>query len=252
MRIPSRLGAVARSLVLPALLALGGCNQDPGADNGQGDHEPAACPECPVQDYPKSSTTLMRGTVIPNFRFAGFADGTAQSTTMQAISLGDFYNPHEGDPTYVPASVAADDRIFPPASPYGGGTPKPKALVLDIASVWCGPCNEEAKDLLNGLYAKYKPCGGEFLFQLAEGSAPGVVATVQNLTTWVKTYHVAYPSTLDAARQLQPLYGAGFPDGVIIDTHTMLIVDVISGVPDATFWGTYESLLDAQCLASGN
>ena len=29
----------------------------------------------------------------------------------------------------------------------------------------------------------------------------------------------------------------------------MKIVDVISGVPDTSFWSTYESLLDAKCLA---
>ncbi len=122
--------------------------------------------------------------------------------------------------------------------------------------MWCGPCNEEAKDTLNGLYAKYKPCGGEFLFQLAEGSAPGVVATVQNLTTWVKTYHVAYPSTLDAARQLFSRSTARTASPTAwSSTPTPCRESSTSpsrAIPDATFWGTFESLLRlAQCLASG-
>ncbi len=239
-------------VALASLLALGGCNQDPGADNGKGDNEPAACPQCPVEDYPASQSSLTQGTVIPNFRFQGFVDGKAQSATTQIITLSDFYNPHLGDPTYQPASPDADDRLFPPGSPYGAGTPKPKALVIDIASVWCAPCNEEAKNLLNGLYARYKPCGGEFLFQLAEGAAAGAVATPENLTAWVTTYHVAYPATYDPARQMQLLYTTGFPDGAVIDTRTMKFVDVITGIPDATFWGTFESLLDAKCLAASD
>jgi hypothetical protein len=123
-------------------------------------------------------------------------------------------------------------------------------LLVDIASVWCGPCNEEAKDTLNGLYAKYKPCGGEFLFQLAEGAAPGAPATQQLLETWVTTYHVAYPAIWDPTKQLFPLYNSdSFPDSAIVDTRTMQIVDVVSGVADATFWSTFESYLDAACLA---
>jgi hypothetical protein len=64
-------------------------------------------------------------------------------------------------------------------------------------------------------------------------------------------YKIPYPATFDLSRQLYALYSAdSFPDGAIVDTRTMKIVDVISGVPDQTFWGTFESLLDASCLAS--
>ena len=99
--------------------------------------------------------------------------------------------------------------------------------------------------MLNGLYAKYKPCGGQFLFQLAEGAAPGAPVTQALLHTWVTMYDVTYPATIDPSRQLYPLYSAdSFPDSAIVDTRTMKIVEVISGVPDAAFWSTYESLLD--------
>jgi hypothetical protein len=182
---------------------------------------------------------------IKDASFPGFVDGQAQSATLDTISLSDFYNPHAGDLSY-------DDRLFPMGSPYGAGTPKPTALLVDIASVWCGPCNEEAQNLLPQLYARYHPCGGEFLFQLAEGSAPGVEVTADTLRAWVTHYRVTYPATFDDAKQLLPLYNAdSFPDSAIVDTRTMKIVDAISGVPDATFWSTYESLLDASCLAGG-
>jgi hypothetical protein len=234
-------------------LALAGCNQDPGADNGKGIDEPAPCPECVSgAAYPATTGVVAQGTIIPDFSFQGFVDAEVQGKTLQTIALASFYNPHAGDPSYQPSDPSEDDRLFPPGSPYGAGTKKPTALLVDVASVWCGPCNQEAKSVLNGLYAKYKPCGGEFLFQLAEGAAPGAPVTSSLLQAWTSTYHVAYPATFDPGRQLFPLYNSdSFPDSAIVDTHTMQIVDVISGVPDATFWSTFETHLDQACLAGG-
>jgi hypothetical protein len=232
-------------------LAAAGCNEDPGADNRKGDGEPSTLPPesaCPA--YPSPPFGVTRGSSINPFSFQGFVDPVKANSTLQTIEICDFYNPRAGDPTYQPATAAEDVRLFPPGSLYGGGTKKPTALLIDIASVWCGPCNEEAKMVLNGLYAKYKPCGGEFLFQLAEGAAPGTLATEQALQAWTTMYEVPYPSTFDPARQLFPLYNAdSFPDSAIVDTKTMQIVDVISGVPDDRFWAAYEALLDPGCLA---
>ncbi len=223
-----------------------GCNADPSAGDGEGVDEPAPCPGCAL-----GSGMVAQGHVIPDFSFSGFVDAQVQGKTPETLSIYDFANPHAGDATYHPVDASVDDRLFPPGSPYGPGTKKPTALLIDIASVWCGPCNEEAKSVLNGLYARYKPCGGEFLFQLAEGAAPGAPVTKELLQAWVSLYHVAYPATWDPAKQLFPLYNAdSFPDAAIIDTRTMKIVDVVAGVADATFWSTYEKLLDPQCLAA--
>jgi hypothetical protein len=240
-----------RAGIALTVLALAGCNQDPGADNGEGLYAPAPCPACAAAaGYPPGPYFVAQGHTIDPFVFQGYADAQAPDSAIGKLPLTDFYNPHAGDPTYDPPTPALDDRLFPEGSPYGAGTPKPTALLIDIASVWCGPCNEEAKNLLGGLYARYHPCGGEFLFQLAEGSAPGIPVTADTLHAWVTTYHVSYPATFDPAKQLLPLYNAdSFPDSAIVDTRTMKIVDVIAGVPDTTFWNTYESLLDAACLA---
>jgi hypothetical protein len=241
------------AFVLFAGLAAAACNQDPSADNGNAQYAPAPCSDCPAPTagYPPGPYGLTVGATIADDSFQGFIDSQVQASTLDTVSLGDFYNPHAGDPTYQPASPEVDDRLYPPGSPYGAGNKKPTALLIDIASVWCGPCNEEAKSLLNGLYARYQPCGGQFLFQLAEGAAPGAPVTQTLLHAWVAMYKVTYPATFDPSRQLYPIYSAdSFPDGAIVDTRTMKVVDVISGVPDQTFWSTYESLLDASCLAS--
>jgi hypothetical protein len=204
----------------------------------------------PTAPYPPGPYGIAQGAVIPDDKFPGFVNAQASNTTLQTISLGDFYNPHAGDASYDPATPDEDDRLFPPGSPYGAGKPKPTALLIDIASVWCGPCNEEAKSLLPGLYAKYHPCGGEFLFQLVEGPAPGTPATESNLRAWTKAYKVTYPATIDTSRQLGEFYsGNSFPDAAIVDTRTMKIVEAIQGVPSDAFWAAYEAQLDDACLA---
>jgi hypothetical protein len=233
-----------------ALAALG-CNEDPGEENGKGDHQPAPLPKpATTVPYPSGPYGFTKGSTIEGFTFQGFVNARKSTAALEKISLTDFYNPHAHDSSYQPADAASDDRLFPPGSPYGEGTKKPLVLLIDIASVWCGPCNVEAKSLLNGLYDKYKPCGGEFLFQLAEGAAPGSPVDEKILKTWVTSYKVGYPATIDSSRQLFPLYSSdSFPDGAIIDTSTMKIVDVILGTPDDAFWSAYESLLEPGCLA---
>lgn len=240
-----------RALFVCLLLAAG-CNEDPAADNGKGDHIPAPLPSSTGMEpaYPEGPYGLSPGDTVDDFDFQGFVNAHADKSTLQKIRLSDFYNPHGKDKSYKPADAESDDRLYPKGSQYGEGNKKPLALVIDIASVWCGPCNQEAKDLLPSLYKKYRPCGGEFLFQLSEGAAPGTEATQNNLAAWGTKYDVEYPSTFDPGRKLAALYSANsYPDGAIIDTTTMKVVTIINGVPDDAFWHTYESLLDASCLA---
>jgi len=199
--------------------------------------------------YPPAPFGVNIGSVISNYEFVGFANAVAVSNTMQAIALADFYNPHADDPNYAPASPEEDDRLFPPGSPYGEGTPKPKALLINIGSVWCPPCNEEAKSELPPRYAQYKPCGGEFLLQLADGPTRGTPATPDNLYKWTLKYKVNYPATLDPTYKLGAFYNA-FPANILVDTRTMKILEIREGSPDDSFWALYEKTMDyASCKA---
>jgi hypothetical protein len=238
------------TLLAAAVLATASACNDPANDANDPSLKPDPLPAMAAKSYPDGPYDIAKGAVIPDLGFSGFANALASSSTLQTIKLGDFYNPHAGDASYQPASADEDDRLFPPGSPYGAGKKKPTALLIDIASVWCGPCNQEAKSVLPGLYAKYHPCGGEFFFQLAQGAMPGTPATAQNIQTWTKVYKVNYPATYDDGGQLRALYSAGnFPDAAVIDTRTMKMIEVIQGVPDDTFWASYEALLDPACLA---
>lgn len=189
------------------------------------------------------------GSVIPNYTFIGYVDPLANSASMQYISLGDFWNPHAGDTAYAPGSPAEDDRLFPPGSQYGEGKTKPTVLSIDVASVWCGPCNAEALCQLPVHQQRYAPCGGGLFLQLQDGPNYGDPATPKHLFNWTKKYKEDFPSVIDPQGRLGVLFEAqAFPQNILIDTRTMKIVEAIAGVPDAKYWAKFEALLaDPTC-----
>lgn len=213
----------------------GGGDTDPDGDGD--DVKVPAFPEGTGQEkqaqaaYPAGPYGIGKGSVVANYKFIGFPNSLKDNVAMKEIQLAEFYNP-TGDGVYAEGSVMEV------------GAPKPKALLIDVASVWCGPCNYEADQVLPVEYAKYKPEGGEFLLQLADGATPGKAATSKSLFNWDKKYEVDYPSAIDPTYKLGALFEAdAFPANMIIDTRTMKIVEVISGVPDAAFWKKFEKVL---------
>lgn len=222
-----------------AVVGLVGCSKS--ADEGEDTQAPpfpegTGQPSSNADAYPAGPFGISKGSVIANFQFIGFANAAQVNDAMQEIHLSHFYNPTGTD-------------VFPEGSPYGAGTPKPKALLIDVASVWCGPCNYEADAILPGLYAQYKPLGGEFLLQLADGPTPGTPAEPKHLFNWTSKYDVNYPAAIDPSYKLGALFEAdAFPANMIIKTQDMTIVEVISGAPEegGTFWKTYEKVLNGQ------
>jgi hypothetical protein len=39
-----------------------------------------------------------------------------------------------------------------------------------------------------------------------------------------------------------------FPDGAVVDTRTMKVVDLVQGIPTDSFLASFEGLLDQACL----
>ena len=231
-------------LALSAALSMSalGCSED-GA-NGSDLPPPDRPPLDTKPIYPSGPYSVHPGDVIADFSFQGFSSPVKSSAALVPIVLSDFYNPHAADASYKPEDPALDDRLFPKNSPYGEGKPKPKALAVDIGAIWCGPCNYEAKTELPPRYLKYHPLGGEFLFQLADGATQGKAATEKDLVNWTKKYKVDYPSTIDVDKQLAQLFDANsYPANMIIDLRTMRIVAVVAGVPDESFWTTFEATI---------
>ena len=238
MRYTRILIGLGAALSMSAL----GCNED--GTNGSDSPPPATTPVVMTLTYPAGPYNVQPGDVIANFAFTGFPNPKTGSATLTPIALADFYNPHADDASYMPADPSVDDRLFPKDSPYGAGTKKPRALAINIGAIWCGPCNYEAKTELPLRYTKYKPIGGEFLFQLADGATQGTAATQKDLTNWTKKYKVDYPSTIDADKQLAALFDANaYPANMIIDLRTMRIVAVVAGVPDEAYWAKFEATI---------
>jgi hypothetical protein len=209
----------------------------------------------PPAAYPAGPYGVTSGAIIPNYRFMGYRDAQKDKTALQLIQLADFYNPHGKDPSYQPASGAPDDRYFPMDSGYeNAGKLKPTVLLVDIASVWCGPCNAEAATVLPPKHAEYLPCGGEFLLQLADGPTPGKAAVQTNLTAWTTKYTVNYPGVIDPRYKLDSLYAINaFPENAIIDTTTMKIVEVLGGEAAPKTCGNYAiCTADTDCQTCTN
>lgn len=195
--------------------------------------------------YPAGPWGFKKGSVIKNYKFVGFSNPSEVKNATQAIELAQFYNPHADDATYMPASPEVDDRLFPPGSPYGAGNPKPKALAIDAAAVWCGPCNQEAKVDIPPLHAKYKPLGGEFFLVLTDGPTQGVAATQKHLVSWTTKYKVDFPATISPALEIAEVFSDNaFPTNLIVNTRNMVIVQVMAGVPPASYWTTFEKTIN--------
>lgn len=247
---------ILRSFSLGAVLTLGafslGCN-DVEITRTPEEPEPELAPAFPentgqaakaVIAYPEGPYGINVNSIAPDFEWVGYQNPSLKNDAMQTIRLSDFYNPHADDPTYVPVDAAHDDRLFQ-SELYGIGTPKPKALAVDIGSVWCPPCNKEAKEDLPPLYLKYKPLGGEFLMQLGDGITMGKAATPKDLFNWTKKYKVNFPSTIDPDYKLGELFPkSAWPANVIINTRTMKIVTAVSGVPMASYWAKFEKTIN--------
>src|SRR5688572_28859849 len=125
MRNVDLLSYVALSLI--AIVGATGCSSEveplpaPSFPEGTGQaaHSGVA--------YPAGPFGISKGSIVANYQFVGFVDSTVDTSVTQLIQLADFYNPTGSD-------------VYPEGSLYGAGTPKPKALLIDVSSSWCPPC----------------------------------------------------------------------------------------------------------------
>ena len=186
-------------------------------------------------DYPDGLKGTQVGDTMRNFVFDGYANarlGIGESF-QQEISLGDFYNP-TGDGVYGPDSLQPE------------GTSKPKALFINVSAVWCGPCKEEAQTPLPTHYEELNPEGMELLMILADSESVGSPATFKHLDNWVISFDVHYPAVIDPSQQLGGSFDQSqFPANFILDTRTMAIVEVVSGIPGDAFFDKMDQVLTA-------
>lgn len=207
-----------------------------GAGGARGSGAPAEC-------YPAGPYRVSPGSVIANFALPGYARPAAgigeshrlacapETAPASCLTLGDFYNP-SGD-----ASYQAGDK-FPE------GEAKPKALLINISAVWCGPCKQEAARVFPGEYAALHPQGLEILVVLVDGENQGEAATWDNLDNWVTSFPVSYAAARDPDYQLGVLFDtSAYPVNVLVDARTMKIEEMVTGLPQEAFWGSVDEVL---------
>lgn len=194
---------------------------DPNNPNKCADKNPAGdCYPTTNQGYnPRKGTVA--GNRIPNFKFIGYR-GTAGTQT-----------PNSGDTE----TIQLADYFDPKGAKY-------KIIRIVVASVWCGPCNQETDYIVqNKLSADLGNQGAVFLQALSDGPVVGTGATLGDLQSWIGNHKSDFPSMLDP--QVKNL-GVFFPASAVpfnatIDARSMEILSVELGFnsqmkSDVTKW----------------
>lgn len=223
-----------------ATLSLGCIGADesaPDFEAGQGDELPQS-----EASYPEGPFGFNEGSILPNMEFLGYPDFANRGAELRITKLSDFYNPTGAEVFDESLAYYGDGANAPRDA--AGNVYKPRALVMLISSVWCGPCRSEAQTVLPGKFAQYRPLGGHFLAVLIDGQQPGTPATVDELTAWSSTYQPGYSMTMDPSNLVMAYYEPAFPGNIIVRTSDMKIIRRVAGVPQASFWNTFEQVLN--------
>jgi hypothetical protein len=237
--------AAAAMISVVATGCIGADESAPDLEAGQGEGPPVSSAA-----YPEGPFGFAEGSILPNLEFLGFPDFVHRGAELRITKLSDFYNPTGAEVFGEELAYYGDGQVVP--RNLEGLPMKPRAIVMLISSVWCGPCRTEAANVLPGEYAEWKPQGGHFLAILIDGQDPGTPATVDELSTWASTYNTSYTMAMDPSNHVMAFYEPAFPGNIIIRTSDMKIIRQVAGVPQASFWntfaqvvaGTYEEPLD--------
>ncbi len=183
-----------RQAVLFALLsAWAGCgshSNTPGGDLGA----------CDPAQYPCAPYGFNTGSVMQNVSLTGRRDfnmsGSPLDDPAATIQLSDYYQ-----------------------------NKNLKVLLISMATVWCGPCQQEQPSLV-ALYQNYQSAhkGVAFLEVILQ-NAQAQPADQPTADAWAKTYSLPFDIASDPQNALMPFYNPStFPVQLILDTSTMSII----------------------------
>ena len=124
--------------------------------------------------------------------------------------------------------------------------------LIDISSVWCGSCQDEAAHLPS-LYQSWLNAGGIVFSILVQSDNPAVVASEQDLATWISTYSTPYPMVLDGTQDsVRYFTGSGYPFNLIIDLSSMKVLYPGQGNDPVYFQTFCEVLGVTDCFDGGS
>jgi thiol-disulfide isomerase/thioredoxin len=181
----------------PAPPADDGGAPKPPADSGPAEDTGPVDPG-PSGAYPSGPYAIAIGSTYPNLSLNGYRNGAGAWTT---IAASDSY-----DPT---------------------GSRGIKALLVVVSAAWCGPCQEEAKEMPS-YKAKYGPQGIRFLEVVIENLSGGP-ATQATVDSWKKMASLDIDVAADPTKNACPKGSVGLPFNALIDAKTMKVIDTWEG-----------------------
>ncbi|MGZ3455418.1 MAG: peroxiredoxin family protein [Polyangiales bacterium] len=157
----------------------------------------------PTGAYPSGPYAIATGSTYPNVSLNGYKDGAGAWTT---IAASDYY-----DPT---------------------GSRGIKAVLVVVSAAWCGPCQEEAKEMPS-YKAKYAPQGIRFLEVVIE-NLTGDPASQPTIDSWKKMASLDVDVAADPSKNACPKGSIGLPFNTLIDAKTMKVIETWSGADTGT------------------
>jgi hypothetical protein len=179
-----------------------GAPKPPPADTGPAEDTGPVDPG-PTGAYPSGPYAIANGSTYPNVSLSGYREGAGAWTTLAA---SDYY-----DPT---------------------GTRGIKAVLVVVSAAWCGPCQEEAKEMPSDK-AKYAPQGIRFLEVVIENLSGGP-ANQSTVDSWKKMASLDVDVVADPSKNACPKGSIGLPFNTLIDAKTMKVIDTWSGADTGT------------------
>jgi hypothetical protein len=166
--------------------------------------------------YPPGPYGSTVGAVLANAKFMGYPNPKAVNYTgdAQLIEFADFY-----DPT---------------------GTKGVKALMVNASAGWCSVCNSEQWTIADEEVI-YAPKGVKFFEAFFEGGTETDPhpATLTDMQKWASTHTIDWNLALDPGLKLGYLFDTtATPMNMIVDTKTMIIVNLIVGGPEASWFSS--------------
>jgi len=208
------------SMAAAALLTVACGTNDPAPPRGSGEGGTDAGGAS--GDYPPGPYGVSNGSVIQNHSWEGWTEpkesGYAEDA-LSTISLKDYYDPD--------------------------GTKGYNAIVVNAAARWCSVCKIEQKDL-RAQRDQWSSKGVVFIEALFEDVA-SQPAKPSDLVIWGNTYQIDWVLVLDPTNQLSAYFDpSSAPMNMIINAHTMEIRDIVTGLPDESWWSNHLGPLTAQ------
>lgn len=115
-------------------------------------------------------------------------------------------------------------------------------IVLDISTMWCGPCKDLAKDVTE-TWHEYDDRGFMYLTLLPEDDQ-GQVPDQEDLQRWAGDYDIEAPVLSDDIRRSYEMApDAAYPRVYVIDRGMKVAVDRVNPVSDAQIRAEIEALL---------